>query len=72
MLAKISSGEKNMSMKIPAECMSDLIVPAGLQWFHREFPGQPSTTLAFLHLKTVVQNAFLEAELLGLTSIPIP
>ena len=59
-----------MSMKIPAECMSGLTVPAGLRWFHRVFPGQPRTTLAFLHLKTVVQNASLEAELLGLTSVP--
>ena len=44
--------------------MSGLTVPAGLR-FHRVFPGQPRTTLAFLHLKTVVQNASLEAELLG-------
>ena len=53
-------------MKIPAECMSGLTVPVGLWWFHRVFPGQPRTILAFLHLKTVVQNASLEAELLGL------
>ena len=45
--------------------MSGLTVPAGLRWFHRVFPGQPRTTLAFLHLSTVVQNAFLEAELFG-------
>ena len=37
-------------------------------WYHRVFPGQQRTTLAFLYLKTVVQNASLEAELLGLTS----
>ena len=37
-------------MKIPAECMSGLTVPAGLWWFHRVVPGQPRTTLAFLHL----------------------
>ena len=48
--------KKNISMKIPAECMSGLTVPAGLWWFHRVFPGQPRTTLAFLHLKTVVQK----------------
>ena len=62
--------KKNISMKIPAECMSGLTVPAGLQWFHRVFSGQPRTILAFLHLKIVVQNASLEAELLGLMSIP--
>ena len=45
--------------------MSGLTVSAGLRWFHRVFPGQPRTTLAFLHLKTVVQSASLEAELLG-------
>ena len=45
--------------------MSGLTVPAGLRWFLRAFPGQPRTTLAFLHLKTVVQNASLKAELLG-------
>ena len=55
-------------MKIPAECMSDLTVAAGLRWFHRVFPGQQRNTLAFLHLRTIVQNASLEAELLGLTS----
>ena len=47
-----------------------MTVPAGLWRFHSVFPGQPRTTLAFLHLETVVQNAFLEAELLGLTSTP--
>ena len=57
-------------MKIPAECMSGLTVPVGLRWFHRVFPGQPRTTLAFLHLETVVPNASLEAELLALISIP--
>ena len=31
MLAKMSSGEKNISMKIPAEYTSGLTVPAGLQ-----------------------------------------
>ena len=45
--------------------MSGLTVPAGLSWFHRVFPGQPRTTLAFLRRKTVMQNASLEAELLG-------
>ena len=54
-------------MKIPAVCMSGLFVPAGLRWFHRVFPEQPRTTLAFLHIKTVVQNAPLEAELFCLT-----
>ena len=49
--------------------MNGLTVPVGLRWFHRVFPGQPRTTMAFLHLKTVVQNEFLDAELLGLTSI---
>ena len=58
-------GEKTYQMKIPAECMSGLTVPAGLRWFDRVFLGQPRTTLPFLHLKTVVQNASLEAELLG-------
>ena len=58
-------GGKNVPMKIPAECMSGLTVPARLRWFHRVFPGQPRTTLAYLRLKTVVQNASLEAELLG-------
>ena len=47
---------KNISLKIPKECMSGLTVPAGLRLFHRVFPGQPRTTLAFLHLKTVVQK----------------
>ena len=58
-------------MKITAECMSGLTVPAGLQWFHRVFSGQPRTTLAFLHLKTVLQNVSLETELLGLTLISL-
>ena len=53
---KISSDEK--------------IVPVGLRWFHRVFHGQPRITLAFLHLKTVMQNASLEAELLGLAFSP--
>ena len=35
------------------------------------FPAaRPRTTLAFLHIETVDQNASLEAELLDLTSIP--
>ena len=62
---KIMSSEKNISMKIPAESMRGLTVPVGLRWFHRVLPGQPRTTLTFLHLKTVVQNASLLAELLG-------
>ena len=47
------------------------------EWFDCHLPGygrfteyfsaaQPRTTLAFLHLKTVDQNASLEAELLDL------
>ena len=32
--------------------------------------ARPRTTLAFLNLKTVNQNAFLEAELLDLMSVP--
>ena len=32
--------------------------------------AQPRTTLVFLHLMTVDQNAASEAELLDLTSIP--
>ena len=39
MLAENIKRWKNISMKIPAECMSDLTVPAGLRWFHRVFPG---------------------------------
>ena len=71
MLTKISSGEKNINIK---PC-------GGYEWFDCHLPGcvgftgyfsaaLPRTTLVFLHLKTVGQNASLEAELLDLTSIP--
>ena len=33
--------------------------------------AQPRTTLAFLHLNTVDQNASLDAELLDLTTNPV-
>ena len=58
-----------MSMKIPAECMSGLTDPVGLHWFHsisraaENYPGFPPP-------QGSRANAFLEAELLGLTSIP--
>ena len=43
----------------------------GCGGFTGYFPAvRPRTTLAFPRLKTVVQNASLEAELLDLTAIP--
>ena len=50
-------------MKIPAECMSGFTIPAGLRWFHGVFPGQPRTTLAFHHLKTVVQKCVFRSRI---------
>ena len=55
MLAKISSGEKNISMKIPAECVSGFT-----EYFpgSRELPWLPSTSRQSCKMG-------LEAELLG-------